>query len=392
MSKRVLVLTGVLFRNYLQKYGRIPQLDSKQESLVAGILQQKSEDNIDELISLFSYLASNMDEESPRIVFRRMSGPEDVPGTLDCLTALGAEVKMASLEEALKNDEIVQNTDAIVAPLQMQSVPQLYSRATQFEKTVFPQTYPDWISKCLTRLAMPSISPPYAYIPSMRWFNFKQVQTIQDFFEKKVETMSSHLIVKDNEGFKSGIAVRYYLDRIDNLEEMLSNYRNQELSLVIEPLFFNTTKEEKSTQIIKLHAFNRMCKTEILSYKMKWKEIEGMLSSDTVEGVDLDPMDNIPSSIPLDALDQLIAKYMPYNMMSLDFVENPIDGKWYCIDINSSCGSWGEYQETGGSSENSIFHQFADVIVHTSFEKQNKDMISSKQSIPVAPDDVTTYE
>ena len=157
-AERVLVLNGVLFRNYLQKYGRIPQLDSKQETMVESILQQKSEDNIDDLISLFSLLSSNMEEESPRIVFRRMSGPGDLPGTLDCLTALGAEVKMASLEEALKNDEIIQDTDAIVAPLQMQSVPQLYKRALEFEKPVFPQTYEVWISKCLTRLAMPSIS------------------------------------------------------------------------------------------------------------------------------------------------------------------------------------------------------------------------------------------
>ena len=238
---------------------------------------------------------------------------------------------------------------------------------------------------------MPSISPPYAYIPSMRWFDFKQIQAIQEFFKKQAGTMSSHLIVKDNEGFKSGIAVRYYLDRIENLEEMLSNYRNKDLSLVIEPLFFNTEKDAKYTRIIKLHAFNRMCKTEVLSYRMKWKKIEGMLSSDTVDEVNLDPMDAIPSSIPLESLDQMIAKYMPYNMMSLDFVENPIDGKWYCIDVNSSCGSWGEYQETGGSSEKSIFHQFADVVVHTSFEKQNEYMVASKQSIPIGLDDVTTY-
>ena len=78
-SERVLVLNGVLFRNYLQKYGRIPQLDSKQENMVESILQQKSEDNIDDLISLFSLLSSNMEEESPRIVFRRMSGPGDLP-------------------------------------------------------------------------------------------------------------------------------------------------------------------------------------------------------------------------------------------------------------------------------------------------------------------------
>ena len=102
-AESVLVLTGVLFRNYLKKYGKISQLDSKQETMVERILQQKSEDNIIDLIALFSLLSSNMEEESPRTIFRRMSGPGGIPGIPDCLTALDIDLKMVSLGEVLKN-------------------------------------------------------------------------------------------------------------------------------------------------------------------------------------------------------------------------------------------------------------------------------------------------
>ena len=162
-----------------------------------------------------------------------------------------------------------------------------------------------------------------------------------------------YIIIKDDKGFGSGKGFKYRIGKINILNEVLIEFADRDIDFIIEPFLFQ--EDTLRSTILKIHAYNRILPSEVISYEYQYKSVSGKLGKETIESIDSKIPDSLPEEFPLNAINEAVARSLPFHMVSLDFVENPITKNWYCIDINHSCSSWGEVQEKGGNVNFTIF-------------------------------------
>ncbi|GAH16156.1 unnamed protein product, partial [marine sediment metagenome] len=213
------------------------------------LMANETVEGVNTLIAFFSEITS----ANNHLIFRRLSGAGNLPGLLDVQRDRDTEVIMVHLNEVIAKPELLKDVDAIIAPLEAQSIPELYAKATVAKKPVFPITFKSWESKVIRRLALKDICLPFAYIPTMRGFDFGKINALKRFFKREAAHLSDRVFIKEDEGFGGGKATSYYLGSLDNLELLLKNYERRSLSLVIEPLLFEGVSPPPKTRVLKMH-------------------------------------------------------------------------------------------------------------------------------------------
>lgn len=380
----LILYNSAYFLFLLKKYeNRVDSVD--HQALISRFRSSEPIICSEQVISFFSLLT----ERSEHFFFRRFSGAGERVGLLDAFHNRAIDLTLMSIESYLGNPDL--DLDFIIAPLTMQEVPELYRCAHGRGIPVVPLTFNTWESKITQRLVFKQLGldlfiVPSIYIPSLRSMSSEDHHQVGTWLETVFKPISTHIFVKEDVGFHSGAAVPYYFGPVDQFENLLKNYLNQDISLIVEPLVWDSGEQGHVTRIFKTHAFGSLVEGEVLVYDVQWLKNTGKFDNKAIKIIQQSSLATYPPGFPVEEINRFVKEFMPLNMMSLDFVYCSAEDTYWCIDINHSCGSWGEVQETDQVLENTIFDvliqnlvgQPKDRLIQTYYDLKAKTMPSKK--------------